>query len=297
MDYAQAQLSPNEAGLDAVAGQLIYHYTDLKGLIGIIQHRRLWATDVRYLNDTSESTYGDARLSALLEEDVMARPVLPDLQESFLGNWRDFPKAKRLFVACFCADDDLLSQWRGYGRLGYSIGFDRKALEEIGRQSQPGYILRDMLYSEAEQRAQIKKTVDDFFPLFSLSMNETATAILPSGASYLAVGLWGLIAGTDFYELVTRLKHEAFEEEREVRAIYRVESGEAQGVELRESALGPTPYAQLDISESPESTALREIRIGPTPHEDEAREGVVELLKHPGLPDVTVRNSKIPFRW
>ena len=53
-----------------MAGQTIYHYTGLKGLMGIVEHKRLWATDVRYLNDTSESTYGDARLSALLNEEM-----------------------------------------------------------------------------------------------------------------------------------------------------------------------------------------------------------------------------------
>jgi hypothetical protein len=282
--------------VDATA-QTIYHYTGLTGLMGIIQHKKLWATDVRYLNDTSESTYGDATLSALLEEEVSTRSESPAVRRSFLDNWRDFPKDKRIFVACFCAEDDLLSQWRGYGRLGYSIGFDRKGLEAIGGKTPPGYILRDMLYSKEEQSAPIKQSVDGLLSLFGLPNNEPGLAILPRG-SYQVPGLWAVIAGTDLYELVSRLKHEAFRDEREVRAIYRVgPNEEAKGVELRETTLGPTPYVEIDVGDTPETTAIREIVIGPTPHKEEARDGVLDLLNKWGLANVTVRNSKIPFRW
>jgi hypothetical protein len=33
---------------------LLYHYTDQKGLLGILESKQLWATHYRYLNDTSE---------------------------------------------------------------------------------------------------------------------------------------------------------------------------------------------------------------------------------------------------
>lgn len=36
---------------------LRYHYTDAQGLLGIIQNGRLWATDIRFLNDPSEAHF------------------------------------------------------------------------------------------------------------------------------------------------------------------------------------------------------------------------------------------------
>jgi hypothetical protein len=42
-------LDGNTAGPTA-----IYHYTDPKGLLGILSDGQLWATDNRYLNDSSE---------------------------------------------------------------------------------------------------------------------------------------------------------------------------------------------------------------------------------------------------
>ena len=35
--------------------ETLYHYTTLEGLTGILEHRCLWATHYRYLNDSSEA--------------------------------------------------------------------------------------------------------------------------------------------------------------------------------------------------------------------------------------------------
>ena len=40
------------------SGDLVYHYTDQSGLVGIIQRREIWATNVGYLNDISEVAHG-----------------------------------------------------------------------------------------------------------------------------------------------------------------------------------------------------------------------------------------------
>ena len=34
----------------------LYHYTNLEGLMGIIQDKAIWATHTQYLNDTKEYT-------------------------------------------------------------------------------------------------------------------------------------------------------------------------------------------------------------------------------------------------
>jgi hypothetical protein len=32
----------------------LYHYTSVDGLLGILRSKRIWATDIRFLNDRSE---------------------------------------------------------------------------------------------------------------------------------------------------------------------------------------------------------------------------------------------------
>ena len=37
--------------------KILYHYTSLEGLLGIIESKSIWATNVLYLNDASELNY------------------------------------------------------------------------------------------------------------------------------------------------------------------------------------------------------------------------------------------------
>ena len=42
---------------DEKHNHIIYHYTSPIGLVGIIEKKCMWATDLRYLNDASEFSY------------------------------------------------------------------------------------------------------------------------------------------------------------------------------------------------------------------------------------------------
>jgi hypothetical protein len=44
--------------LNNISEQHVYHYTRLKGLRGIAENGRIWATDYRFLNDASELHFG-----------------------------------------------------------------------------------------------------------------------------------------------------------------------------------------------------------------------------------------------
>jgi hypothetical protein len=37
--------------------EVLYHYTDAHGLLGIVQSRQLWASNAAFLNDSTEVTY------------------------------------------------------------------------------------------------------------------------------------------------------------------------------------------------------------------------------------------------
>lgn len=92
------------------------HYTTLKGLQGIVESGSLWASNTSFLNDRAELIHAlDAseRAIGLLLSRKAQKAWAPMLREAF-DELRDGRKADT-FVACFCGDDDNLSQWRGYG--------------------------------------------------------------------------------------------------------------------------------------------------------------------------------------
>jgi hypothetical protein len=118
------------------------HYTNLVGLVGIVDYGEIWASNVSFLNDRRELQYG---------LDAAAKVVKKFASKETYAEWHK-PLSTALarlragripntYAACFCEKSDLLSQWRGYGgaEQGVAIAFNRSklgdALKGINRDS------------------------------------------------------------------------------------------------------------------------------------------------------------------
>jgi hypothetical protein len=273
--------------IDAPHNGIMYHYTGLSGLMGIIKTGKLWATDIRYLNDTGEATYGMNRIAEILDAELHKWGD-PMWLRSLKFHLTHITIDRRTFVACFCKIDDLLSQWRGYGRLGYSIGFDRNALRQQGAE-EPYFALRDISYKDetfCEEVLAILETLHHSYP--SPLPQGSADTVLAATTPVIVPAL------TDLLTLIPKFKNPAFKQEEEVRAEHLHVPSEV--LELRESQLGPTPYVLLNVGQGDKSS-IRTIRIGPTSHPNEAQQGINDLLARYDLPHVDVLRSTVPYRW
>jgi len=110
------------------------HYTDLPGLIGIVDQGVIRASNVAYLNDREELLHGVRCARKALDRIVgnsrladWAEPIETVVAQIESGRMPD------TYAACFCEKADLLSQWRGYGggEQGVAIQFSRTGLEEL----------------------------------------------------------------------------------------------------------------------------------------------------------------------
>jgi hypothetical protein len=92
----------------------LYHYTTPIGLQEIIKTGCLWMTDVRKLNDPEELHYAARTVLETVEVAYKTNKTLDHLVEHLKNTLhRDRIEAKfRGYVTCFCANGDLLSQWR-----------------------------------------------------------------------------------------------------------------------------------------------------------------------------------------
>ena len=133
---------------------IVYHYTDARGIVGIVQSNSLWASNAVFLNDASELIYLQNVVPAVIEElrtrytDRHALSFITSF-ESWVPIVTSGPgNMAEPYVACFCADGDLLSQWRGYTPVGrgFAIGFRTTSLV-----TEPDF-LRRVIYDEARQR-------------------------------------------------------------------------------------------------------------------------------------------------
>ena len=106
----------------------MFHYaTNAEGFYGIFNNRCLWATEFRGLSDTSEYVYGQRLIHDVLAErtDTLSKSLYARSADSMRSL-----SAVTLYIASGCQQGDLLSQWRGYAKVGdgYSIALSTAAL-------------------------------------------------------------------------------------------------------------------------------------------------------------------------
>jgi hypothetical protein len=298
----------------------IYHYTSADGLLGIIGSGHLRATDLRYLNDTSELHFGLTEMLSVYEtiSQVPGRgeSVVDQLAKLYsVPEWQSIgpvpisavdrlprerfdPVAKAMVdslegsivigVACFCGKGDLLSQWRGYGIGGYAIGFDAHDLRKLGGDR---YLpLTRVLYGRPQVR-QIMRSV-----------SARANELLDAGAANLHGSLVREKVTLPLLGYAAQIKHPTFISEEELRIGDVAPHSKSELWKFREGDLGVVPYLEIDLRHADTGLLpIREIYLAPGP-EVELRETAVRALLRSRGYDVTGRNpvrvqtSRIPFR-
>jgi hypothetical protein len=114
--------------------QKLWHYTSIQGFQGIVASKSIWATDLRFLNDSEEFIHtrniANKIIAATPELDGNGFQNKAILEKAVTLAFDSGPLANsQVFVASFSAAEDQLGQWRAYshGSAGVSLAFDLKA--------------------------------------------------------------------------------------------------------------------------------------------------------------------------
>jgi len=93
------------------------------------------------MNDRSEFQYAKGVLWAVLDYFLVGTPET--VVRNFVTRLRDPQHVDRvdLYITCFCEQEDLLSQWRGYGNeeSRYCIRFDTARLRRTAPEVSPPF--------------------------------------------------------------------------------------------------------------------------------------------------------------
>lgn len=144
---------------DPPAPRLLYHYTSGVGLQGILESRKIWASNCAYLNDTQEYHHVFNVLSQMTSQSAPRRVGRHPAMRRGAKSIEEFSsrlhamlddvladKVSAFYVASLTVSGDDLSQWRGYTSPedGYSIGFSTDMLRtSLGVE---GWSLRPVRY-------------------------------------------------------------------------------------------------------------------------------------------------------
>jgi hypothetical protein len=306
--------------------ELLYHYTTQHGLLGILKQKCIWATHIRYLNDTSEgnivsrvifeefsSRYNTAPLFQMLGMATdKAASVVEPVDEDTLGQgttMASWATSQNVFVSSFSEKGDSLSQWRAYSERsgGYSIGFRPEYLHAVGERFLNGRpdrffqgsdtLVRCIYYDEEEERSlreEIKKLVSAY-------IEEVATtAKLPVGEGIQGFRTPAALAIKHFLKLGQRsaiTKDNGFREEAEWRLAFLLQQGStATDIEFRPGSSMPVPYLEVPLRLADQLIGICKVIVGPCPHPSEAAKSVEMLLQSAGFRGVEVVSSQIPYR-
>jgi len=306
----------------------IFHYTNAVGLSGILSSQTLFASDYRFLNDTSEvGIIRDLILPVLEAEIAEITPKL--VEKKLLKGFYEFHgisghrlqaegffrtllrlvnEVSPLFVLSFCRHDDgskefshgLLSQWRGYGESGrFAIEFDESGIDKLLEAEMQafvyaGYKADDVVYEGYElfEKEDFKGLAGEMIR----RMFEPRDISAVTGRKNIDALV------PQFMSVAPFMKHYGFREEREYRIIFSCipsdkipapEVRPAKEIKFRTKHGQIVPY--IELFDHRAGLPIKSIIVGPHPSQELQYEAVKLMLRTKGI-NGTIRLSDIPYR-
>lgn len=263
---------------------ILYHYTNLEGLVNMVETRTIWMSCLYYMNDKSEIVHAVGIANRIIDElarDSEPRRVLLHAVRDYLNGFLSRDPVN-VFSFSLTPDGNLLSQWRAYTERnqGVSIGFDSEALER--RAAGAGIRLHPCLYAYEDQKRELEAAL--------LPMVEAC----PEGADpsdYLAGAIEPLMLS------LCKVKNGLFYQENESRLISGYLPPESAGrIKYRVGRQFLIPYIDLDIDGlNEDGTLFRDLYVGPSEYSSLSMSSIVQFLrKHRACGEV--KNSTLPLR-
>jgi hypothetical protein len=282
------QIIEKESPISSIP-QKLYHYTSSDGLKGMVEWNRIRMGDTAFLNDGSELTYGLEIFNHCVADFSKRRSVYDKdiLQQVVDQVHRDY-SGHRGIVFCLSEENNLLNQWRDYGKdvTSYSLEFDTAGLTD-NNWNFIGTLVR-MIYSQKKQIRMMKTLISRMHREF-VSLKKMP-GYIDKHADELKMR-----ASAELSWLLYRFKNPAFEAEREWRVLALIPFvlGKAN-LKFRTSSLGVIPYFEWERAKELK-LPISLITVGPSPYGNISNQALNIFLEAKGY-QVDTRFSLIPIR-
>lgn len=285
--------------------ETIYHYTDLNGLIAILESQSFYCTNINFLNDRKEFNHGVDLVKEninSIKENKDNKEILKHLKTE-IDSILDIDR----YVTCFSKNGDLLSQWRSYGNQGkgIAIGFAPHEMEESLADEVFGM---DIVYNPENQNGIIEeylKIIPEYFKqnkkLFDWGNYNYDYLVAKSTIEFIEGAL-------------ATFKHPSFIEEEEFRIEYKFDGilnkTKEKEILFRSSDNLIIPYVKLfskftEEKHKPDNEKhtdfgtklpLTEIILGPSLDYEINKVGIEKLLDKTNYKNIEIKESAIPYR-
>ncbi|MEC3651400.1 DUF2971 domain-containing protein [Bacillus subtilis] len=271
--------------------KILYHYTNIYGLEGILKNKEFWVSNASFLNDKTEIRY----TLALSREILLKLCEERQIDESeYLSFFEVFVKSRleeislEYYLLSFCTNPDSNLLWSNYSNNdGYNISFKFPDIgvdyqDETGVYPWSAYVI----YDKNEQRKILKEYIERIIEIVdyigSLETEELEEVIFDR----LGVVLGALKLSSLFF------KDECFSQEEEFRIAFTKD----KDTFCRISNGAFIPYITAGFKKE----SVTGITIGPKNNMDITMEGLVQFLNLHEYNHITkdaIRKSCIPYRY
>jgi len=270
--------------IDAQPPPQVFHYTSPNGLIGILRSKKIWATNIRYLNDFNELVEASDAAENILKE--MINDEKGDEKKKLLYNMYEKvgTAASRHYVCSFSEDEDSLSQWRAYcpPTGGYALGVPSGHLNALANEY--GWLFVKCVYDEDEKYDIVKEIINSFLNDFQRGIEKNKSKKNTDDLNNFLTEI-ALNFQTHIAKIGGAIKNKAFKEEKEWRLISPSVIETNKNIEFREGPSGAIPYYIFDLQseKNPNLTNFNnnkiQLKVGPTPQMNiEARQAAQYIM-------------------
>ncbi len=289
-----------EIGLfDYKPDDIVWHYTDGPGFLGILQSSTIYATQVASLNDRNETKYATdlfkTSIQQLIEEkkdDETARTFLRKVLE-YVKEDPTTPThgTSKFFVTCFSAEEDDVIQWDRYGKKnGYAIGFFA-----CGLWREPTSTLYRVVYDRARQEKASKELAEATLAFFLEGLHGERLQDPEKWAEefFLAWDEW-------VYKLAPLAKDPKWKAENEFRLVHELKTTEFSQIRFQQKETMLARYLPLAtpawVKRRTPLLPIAKIVIGPGNHPAFTRISVLLLLDQMGYLNTPVEVTQVTLQ-
>jgi hypothetical protein len=306
-----------QANNDSVDGadtpEILYHYADLGAMLGIADSKALWATDIRYLNDSTEFSYAHTLLVETLREKASnikgLRAVVDLLSYHALHSGRKesvnfLGDLGVTFIASLSTEGDTLSQWRSYCPSGgYALGFKGDSIRKIAATSD--FDLVKCSYDDSEHKKACGLIADSVLDKIRSLGSEFLKEIPEDDPHAVSWDNFGKLFPIrqfmldEIHKHASSWKHPSFKEEHEWRLVSKQKSRTTK-FRTGRSALIPYHPLRLQIESlkvGDQYDVFSEVVVGPCAEPTLAVSSGMHFLKDSGFAFGSFTLSRAPFRF
>jgi hypothetical protein len=223
----------------------LYHYTDVGAILGIVKDKRIWMSDIRFMNDPSELHYGEYTVAhegfrQFAEHNTGYVSELIEKCLTKADNTAIFTSKIRphIFAFSLSSKRDAITHWREYAQRGkgYCLELKSKNLFALSDNSLGLYRVRYHLSDQTEVYLQFFEEIQRSL-LNKNDLGEISNEIL---SDHISIGL-SIISSI--------MKNMQYESESEWRILNIRPRDDIAEIKFSARPFAIKPYVDLDLNE------------------------------------------------